>query len=64
MAFKGSAEKRVEGEGYYTSSVFSARDMFENIESAIEDSYFLEESYPQAYGDTKVFKVTLTIEEV
>lgn len=64
MALKFGAEKSVSGEGYYTSSVFSARDLLENISGEIDNGYALSEDYPSYAYDTRVFKVTVTVEEV
>jgi hypothetical protein len=64
MPLKASRETSASGEGYYTSSVFSARDLLENIAGEIDNGYTLEEDYPSYVYESKVFKVTVTVEEV
>lgn len=65
MPLSTGEERQVTGEGYYTSSVFSARNLLENISGEIDNGYYLETERPSPYGnDTKVFKVTITVEEV
>lgn len=65
MPLSKAEETKASGHGYYTSSVFSVRDLLESIEEKVDDSYYLEEQEPNPYSrDTKVFKVTITVEEV
>lgn len=65
MPLSTGEEKQVTGEGYYASSVFSARSLLENIAGEIDNGYYLEAERPSPYGhDIKVFKVTITVEEV
>lgn len=65
MPLSTSNEKQVTGEGYYASSVFSARDLLGNIAGEIDDRFYLETERPSPYGNgVKVFKVTITVEEV
>lgn len=65
MPLSTSDEKQVTGEGYYVSSAFSARDLLGNIAGEIDNGYYLETERPSPYGNgIKVFKVTITVEEV
>ena len=65
MPLSKEEETRVSGHGYFTSSVFSARGLLESIEMAVDEEYYLEGIEPRLRGgDTKVFKVTITVEEV
>jgi hypothetical protein len=63
MPLNAPPEASVSGEGYYASSVFSARDLLERISDKIDDGYFLK-GYPDYAYESKVFKVTVTVEEV
>lgn len=65
MPLRTSEEKQITGEGYYASSVFTARSLLESIADEIDDAYCLETERPRPFGyDAKVFKVTITVEEV
>lgn len=64
MPLSVAEEKKVSGHGYYTSSVFNARDLLDNISGEIDNAYALEVDEPHVWGDEKTFKVTLIVEEV
>lgn len=66
MPLSTSEEKQITGEGYYASSTSSsARSLLEGIAGEIDDTYYLETERPTPFGyDVKVFKVTITVEEV
>lgn len=64
MPLSMAEEKKVSGHGYYTSSVFNARDLLDNISGEVDNAYALEVDEPHPWGGVKVFKVTITVEEV
>lgn len=64
MPLAMAEETSASGEGYYVSGVFNARDLLESIGGVIDYTYHLDDSRPQGYRDNKVFRVTVTVEEV
>jgi len=64
MPLNKPEQTRASGEGYYTSSVFTAAGLLDSIAEAIEHEFGLESFRPSTYYDTRIFKVTVTVEEV
>lgn len=62
MAISVESENSVTGVGYWTSSIFNARDILSNIAEEFEND--LDEEYPNYVYDATVYKVTITVEKV
>lgn len=61
MGIKIEREDRVEGSGYWTSSVFDAKAILRNIAEEFETD--LEEDYPSYVYQADVYKVTIIVEK-
>lgn len=60
MGIKIDKEDRAEGSGYWTSSVFDAKAILENIAEEFEND--LDEEYPGYVYQADVYKVTIIVE--
>ena len=63
MGLQSEAVRRVEGTGWYQSTVFDASDILEMVGEgniSIEES----EPYHDSYSGTKLYKITVVVEEV
>ena len=63
MGLQSEAIKRSEGTGWYRSSVFDASDILNMVG---EGSISIEETEPyhDSYSGTKLYKITVIVEEV
>lgn len=69
MGFKVPGQSKVEAESFIRASVYTdANDVWIRVQRALEEAtyYDYEESEPSVnqYSDDRVFKITITVEEV